>query len=1181
MRKILAILFILCGFSASATHLVGGNMAYTYLGDTDGDGNFNYKITFQTFLDCNSPFWGGSFPQNFLEVGVYEGEAAPTGSLLQTTAVMLILVDSNSIIPVPTNGCSIGQAVCLYQVTYEAEVDLPLSFSGYHLVYDRCCRTGAVINLNNPGGQGLAFHAFIPSTLVNNSSPVFSDVPVPFLCVGDTTSILNTATDPDGDLLIFSFVDPYRGFGDASNPAPGLPIMLNWPIPTVNWLNGSFDENNPFGPTGHAFMDGATGLTEYMAPNLGNYVVAVEIREFRFGNLIGITRRDMQFVVINCPPNPPPILANTNGSGTTSYTIQECDSLSFPITFTDQGGDSLFLSNSGTIFNSSIVNPVASVDSIVLGDSTVTATFNWQTGCGSAQALPYFFTTAVTDDGCPSKTTNVLYEITVEPTSVPDSIIGPPIVCENTTESYSTDTIDGYTFNWTVNGGAIVSGQGSAAIDVAWGGVGGGTVAVMGISSCGCPSVVIDTNITILVGPFVDAGLDFTICVGDSVQIGGAPTGPGGTMISWTPNISITDSSLGNPFVFPTITQDYIVTVDNGACAAKDTIEITVNSLPIVDAGIDQTICNSGSVILGGSPTGPLGAFYSWSPSGVLNNATIANPTATVSDTTMFIVTVINANTCVRSDSVLITVNPPITPTFLVDTSVCIGDVINPLPSTSTNGIDGIWSPGLNNLATTTYLFTPLPGECATSTTLTITVNPLVTPTFNQIAAVCEGEVINPLPSTSINGIAGTWSPGLNNLATTTYLFTPLSGECATNTTLSIVVNVPVVPTFNQIAAVCEGDVISPLPTTSINGIMGTWSPALNNLATTTYTFTPVDGECATTTTLAITVNTLPTVTVNAGSNVDLCQGASIQLNATGASSYSWSPTTNITNPLSSSPVVSPNVTTTYIVVGTDGNNCFNSYSVLVNVFSIPTISDATICIGESLQLIAVGPSNATYSWSPSTNLSNDTIHNPITNTTETITYVVIVQDVNGCLASESVLVTAEPKPTVDFIMDVKPGCDGVLAEFTNLSSGVGSYLWTFGDGEQSIESNPIHLFQFGGSFITTLEVSSSNGCKNNSDSILNTSSFEDQFEIETPSVFSPNNDGVNDLFQLDIPEELSQCANLQIFNRWGAKIFESEGQNVGWDGRTTAGKKVPVGTYFYILEINGITKKGALTLLE
>src|SRR5204863_1590959 len=109
--------------------------------------------------------------------------------------------------------------------------------------------------------------------------------------------------------------------------------------------------------------------------------------------------------------------------------------------------------------------------------------------------------------------------------------------------------------------------------------------------------------------------------------------------------------------------------------------------------------------------------------------------------------------------------------------------VLNALPTTSNNGITGTWAPALDNTATTTYTFTPTAGQCATTTTLTITVNPNVTPTFTAVAPICSGGTLNALPTTSNNGITGTWSPVLNNTATTIYTFTPTIGLCALPTT--------------------------------------------------------------------------------------------------------------------------------------------------------------------------------------------------------------------------------------------------------------------------------------------------------------------------------------------------------------------------------------------------------------
>jgi hypothetical protein len=204
-----------------------------------------------------------------------------------------------------------------------------------------------------------------------------------------------------------------------------------------------------------------------------------------------------------------------------------------------------------------------------------------------------------------------------------------------------------------------------------------------------------------------------------------------------------------------------------------------------------------------------------------------------------------------------------VTPTFSSVAAICSGDALSALPTTSTNGINGTWSPALNNTATTTYTFTPSGGQCTSTTTLTITVNPIVTPTFNAIADFCFGTTAPLLPGTSLNGISGTWSPGLvSNTASGNYTFTPDAGVCADPVIVSVNVTPLTVPTFNVIPAFCEGTVAPSLPATSNNGISGTWSPALiSNTAGNTYNFTPNAGQCADTGSVTTTVIPNPITT--------------------------------------------------------------------------------------------------------------------------------------------------------------------------------------------------------------------------------------------------------------------------------------------------------------------------------
>jgi len=174
---------------------------------------------------------------------------------------------------------------------------------------------------------------------------------------------------------------------------------------------------------------------------------------------------------------------------------------------------------------------------------------------------------------------------------------------------------------------------------------------------------------------------------------------------------------------------------------------------------------------------------------------------------------------------------------------------------------------GIGNIAIT-YTYTNS-SVCPVSLIKNIIVStPSIVPTFPAVTAICNGAAYV-LPTTSNNGFTGTWSPAFNNLATTTYTFTPSINSCAIATTLTIPVNTSInaaIPTFNAIAPICVGDVFS-LPSISNNGFLGTWSPAINNTQTTTYTFTPDNGQCAKKATLTVVVNNA-SVTITGSNSV-------------------------------------------------------------------------------------------------------------------------------------------------------------------------------------------------------------------------------------------------------------------------------------------------------------------------
>ncbi|NRA92276.1 MAG: hypothetical protein HRU26_06255, partial [Psychroserpens sp.] len=273
----------------------------------------------------------------------------------------------------------------------------------------------------------------------------------------------------------------------------------------------------------------------------------------------------------------------------------------------------------------------------------------------------------------------------------------------------------------------------------------------------------------------------------------------------------------------------------------------------------DETICDGSSLnTVDVSYDGAVS--YAWSPVVGVSNPNIPNPVFTPTTTTTYTVTITDECNEVIQESFTIEVLPTDSPIFDPVPPICEGATLTPLPTTSNNGISGTWSPALDNTTTTTYTFTPDDTTCTTTTTLEIVVNPNITPIFDPVAAICLGEVLNPLPTVSNNGISGSWTPALNNNTTTTYTFTPDAGQgCTVQTNLEIVVNANIIPTFNAVDAICSGDTLPPLPTISNNGISGSWSPALNNTITTTYSFTPDGIQCADVVELTIEVDSTDT----------------------------------------------------------------------------------------------------------------------------------------------------------------------------------------------------------------------------------------------------------------------------------------------------------------------------------
>jgi hypothetical protein len=311
------------------------------------------------------------------------------------------------------------------------------------------------------------------------------------------------------------------------------------------------------------------------------------------------------------------------------------------------------------------------------------------------------------------------------------------------------------------------------------------------------------------------------------------------------------------------------------------------------------------------------------------------------------LVTYRNSIGCASTETINVT--NPITPTFTQVSAICSGATLNALPTTSTNGILGTWSPTINNTITRTYTFTPSAGQCANIANMTITVNPL--PTISGGSSVC----LNSKLQLTGSGIAATTNPWTSSntavatvsntglvtgvsAGTTTITYTNSNG-CSNTTTITV--GSTVAPSFTQVSAICSGANLTALPTTSSNSINGTWTPSMNNSSTTTYTFTPSSGQCANTATMTITVNPLPTVSITANGSTEFCQGNSVDLNANTSNglTYRWRKNNdNISGAATAS--YNSNTSGSYTVVVTNSSNCeATSNAIIVTVNPSPNVT--------------------------------------------------------------------------------------------------------------------------------------------------------------------------------------------------------------------------------------------------
>jgi hypothetical protein len=262
-------------FQAGATHIVGGFISYRYISGSQ------YELTMKIYRDCNSQTLFDGDPNNpsvpFATVGLFELNG---GIYTLANTFQLVNPIVKTIPSVSTNPClNVPPGICVEEGTYVFNFTVPDPSKNYMLVYERCCRNGIINNLNNPGNQGATYTATIPPTnTYHNSSPTFNKFPPTFICANSPLSFDNSASDLNGDSLVYSLCTPNDGASQA-DPSPTTPN--NPPYSPINWLP-PYNQADPLGGV-PLNIDATTGLLTGTPDQTGAYVVGICISEYRNG----------------------------------------------------------------------------------------------------------------------------------------------------------------------------------------------------------------------------------------------------------------------------------------------------------------------------------------------------------------------------------------------------------------------------------------------------------------------------------------------------------------------------------------------------------------------------------------------------------------------------------------------------------------------------------------------------------------------------------------------------------------------------------------------------------------------------------------------------------------------------------------------------------------------------------
>ncbi|MAT54266.1 MAG: hypothetical protein CMN32_07265 [Saprospirales bacterium] len=1011
----MVLFLIACTNLAKASHIIGGEIRYQCLG------NNQYRVILDVYRDC---YYGQAPFDQPAHISVFTG----AGTFVNNLNLPILYSDTipNNIAGDP---CLFPPSdVCVEHARYEDTIKLQQQTGGYYFVYQRCCRNKTISNIIQPDSTGATYFVYLSEYAMSlcNSSPEFGETPPVFVCVNKPINHPNAATDLDGDSLVYSFYTPFKG---ASITSPQPPFASPPPYDTVTWLDPPYNLNNILGANPPLTIDPSTGLITGTPMVSGQFVVGVMVEEYRNGFLLSRVRRDFQYNVGQCGIIEATIVApdaqcddltvsfqnNTNIADEWLWYFQWPDTTIFstekePVyTFPDTGNYTIAL----------IAQPESQcVDTgyhqLFLQYNSLTPDFTIETfDCDTTSVLKLTDTSVDTV----SDLVSWYWEVDIGDTVLTSALQNPVFVIPNPSS---------------------------------------GTVTLSVASQNGCEQVLQKNFEAGANNPslFLE---DLEVCIGNSIELN--PNGPtNGFTYIWDDPISIFDKFNPNPTVSPDTNTTYTVTVQaySNLCQVKDTVEVTVVPLPVLDFEY-VTGCDSRQVQFTNlSVNSPDGYFWDFGvPSSNSDTTSEVNPAFFYPDFGSFDVTMMTSPSALCKDTLVETitlVEKILEADFTYDYTNCDEDQITVNFYDDTNN-------SLNNSTQWNWIFEGVVNESSTIQ------NP-------EIVVSVNGSLQVTLIVTTAEGCSDTIGPEELTIEIIDLPGITDGDEVLGCLNEGVQLNVGGNPDYQYSWFPADGLSCTDCP-----------SPFANPEHTTTYTVV-VNSYSSDTCSLqkTITVMVPENPNLDAGDDVLTCD-ASVQLNAETdfpVTEINWFNNGVLVGSGNQLDVAVSGIMP-FSVIAVDQFGCQYLDAVLVKggPVDIQTSEDMVLCSDEQIQVSVsnLDPNdNLIYTWSPDSLITGDVNVAAPDVIVEPGIFTLYINAENqfGCTNQDTVNIVVLDQ-NMDLSFDYQVDCEGYEVQFVNTSNNAFGFLWDFGvQGSQtdiSHETNPVFTFPDTGTYEVFLTV--------------------------------------------------------------------------------------------------------------